>query len=83
MPQIFYTITGLVFEWWLVTEFYIINEPSCSILKLYHGKKCPVVILLPFLMLINAVKAQKITGCGYKVPPRSWTTKFQSVYEKK
>ncbi|MEP6711491.1 MAG: hypothetical protein ABJA37_03695 [Ferruginibacter sp.] len=41
------------------------------------------LLLTIFLLIINFAQAQKITGCGYKVPPRSLTTKFQSVYEAK
>ena len=44
--------------------------------------KNTILLSLSLLLLINA-QAQKITGCGYKVPPRSLTTKFQSVYEAK
>jgi hypothetical protein len=33
-------------------------------------------------LLINKADAQKITGCGFKVPPKSlFRTNFQSVYE--
>lgn len=38
--------------------------------------------LLLFFCFLNNTGAQKITGCGFKVPPRSLTrTNFQSVYE--
>ena len=37
-----------------------------------------------FILLVSPVFAQKVTGCGFKVPPRSLIkTKFQSVYEAK
>ena len=45
--------------------------------------KTTILFSLSFLFIINVAQAQKITGCGYKVPPRSLTTKFQSVYEAK
>lgn len=35
------------------------------------------------LFALNAAIAQKITPCGYKIPPRSLATKFASVYEAK
>lgn len=42
-------------------------------------------ILLPLLLfsIISVGKAQKITGCGFKVPPRSLRSNFSSVYEAK
>ncbi|MEI9946335.1 MAG: hypothetical protein WDN26_19205 [Chitinophagaceae bacterium] len=38
-----------------------------------------------FLLLIISItaKAQQVTGCGYKVPPRSLKSNFSSVYEAK
>ena len=36
-----------------------------------------------FSFCISVSIAQKITGCGYKIPPRSLKTSFQSVYEAK
>lgn len=42
--------------------------------------------LLSFIIVFvffAKVQAQKITPCGYKIPPRSLATKFQSVYEAK
>ena len=36
-----------------------------------------------FSFCISVSMAQKITGCGYKIPPRSLKTSFQSVYEAK
>lgn len=41
-------------------------------------KKFTLIILL-FISIGG--KAQKITGCGFKVPPRSLTSNFNSVYE--
>ena len=39
---------------------------------------------ISFVLLSTLVSAQKITGCGFKVPPRSLLkTNFQSVYEAK
>jgi hypothetical protein len=34
-------------------------------------------------LLLQFAAAQKLTPCGYIIPPRSLTTKFQSVYEAK
>ena len=45
--------------------------------------KNTILFSVTLLLSFNFAKAQKITGCGYKVPPRSLTTKFQSVYEVK
>lgn len=45
--------------------------------------KNTILFSITLLLFLNFAKAQKITGCGYKVPPRSLTTKFQSVYEAK
>ncbi len=39
------------------------------------------LLLLLFIVCSFASQAQKITGCGFKVPPRSLKTKFSSVYE--
>lgn len=41
-----------------------------------------IVIVLAFVIALPAY-TQKINGCGYKIPPRSLVTKFQSVYEAK
>lgn len=41
-----------------------------------------IAFCFSILMTASAVHAQKVTGCGFKVPPRSLLkTKFQSVYE--
>jgi len=41
-------------------------------------------LLLLLLLVINiAAEAQQITGCGFKVPPRSLKTNFSSTYEAK
>ena len=52
-------------------------------IKLLAMKKKFLVALCFTLCLASpAVYAQKVTGCGFKVPPRSLLkTKFQSVYE--
>lgn len=39
--------------------------------------------LLLFLVSILPVHAQQVTGCGFKVPPRSLKSQFNSVYEAK
>ncbi|MGZ8550661.1 MAG: hypothetical protein ACXWV2_08370 [Chitinophagaceae bacterium] len=45
-------------------------------------KKLLVTICIGFCLALPAIHAQKVTGCGFKVPPRSLIkTKFQSVYE--
>jgi uncharacterized membrane protein YgcG len=42
------------------------------------------LVLIVLLLVAVAVQGQKITGCGFKVPPRSQLkTNFQSVYEAK
>ncbi|MEO5946438.1 MAG: hypothetical protein ABIP79_06445 [Chitinophagaceae bacterium] len=42
------------------------------------------VLIILFFVISNGANAQKITGCGFKVPPRSTTkTNFSSVYEAK
>lgn len=47
-------------------------------------KKFLLAVCFVFCLAAPAVYAQKITGCGFKVPPRSLiNTKFQSVYEAK
>ncbi len=38
-------------------------------------------VLLLFIACSFAGEAQKVTGCGFKVPPRSLKSKFSSVYE--
>lgn len=38
-------------------------------------------LLLTFLFLLSVSQAQRITGCGFKVPPRSLRSNFSSVYE--
>ncbi len=42
-----------------------------------------LVSFMLMLIFFANVQAQKITPCGYKIPPRSLATKFQSVYEAK
>ena len=42
-----------------------------------------ISITIFFSFYISVSIAQKITGCGYKIPPRSLKTSFQSVYEAK
>jgi len=43
-----------------------------------------IVLYFALLAIIPSAYAQKVTGCGFKVPPRSLIkTKFQSVYEAK
>jgi hypothetical protein len=43
-----------------------------------------LAVCFAFCLAAPAVYAQKVTGCGFKVPPRSLiNTKFQSVYEAK
>lgn len=43
-----------------------------------------IAFCLSALMIVSGGHAQKVTGCGFKVPPRSLLkTKFQSVYEAK
>jgi hypothetical protein len=45
-------------------------------------KKIFFTIFLGLWLALPAIHAQKVTGCGFKVPPRSLIkTKFQSVYE--
>ncbi|MGZ5218492.1 MAG: hypothetical protein ACXWV6_05200 [Chitinophagaceae bacterium] len=45
-------------------------------------KKLLFTICIGFCLALPAIHAQKVTGCGFKVPPRSLIkTKFQSVYE--
>lgn len=45
-------------------------------------KKRTLLLALVLLFSLTQSSAQKITGCGFKVPPRSLiTSKFQSVYE--
>jgi hypothetical protein len=47
--------------------------------KLYY-----TLFFVLFILLLTPAPAQKITGCGFKVPPRSLLkTNFQSVYEAK
>lgn len=43
-------------------------------------KRILSVVLIVFLFGPNLL-AQKVTPCGYKIPPRSLATKFSSVYE--
>ncbi len=44
-----------------------------------------LVFALAVLLLVSPVvtQAQKVTGCGFKVPPRSLRSNFASVYEAK
>ena len=45
-------------------------------------KKFLLAICFTFCLAITVAYAQKVTGCGFKIPPRSLIkTKFQSVYE--
>lgn len=45
-------------------------------------KKFLIVLCFALFLATSAAYAQKVTGCGFKVPPRSLIkTKFQSVYE--
>jgi len=45
---------------------------------------CCSLCVIFFTLLLMPVSAQKVTGCGFKVPPRSLLkTTFQSVYEAK
>jgi hypothetical protein len=47
-------------------------------------KICFTLCFVFFILLVSGVSAQKVTGCGFKVPPRSLIkTRFQSVYEAK
>lgn len=47
-------------------------------------KKFLLAICFTFCLAITVAYTQKVTGCGFKVPPRSLIkTKFQSVYEAK
>lgn len=39
------------------------------------------LLLLLFIVCSFASQAQKVTGCGFKVPPRSLKSQFSSVYE--
>jgi len=49
-----------------------------------NQKICYTLCFAFFILLVSPVSAQKVTGCGFKVPPRSLIkTKFQSVYEAK
>ncbi|MFZ1371513.1 MAG: hypothetical protein WAR78_14085 [Ferruginibacter sp.] len=41
------------------------------------------LVLLLLLVINIAAEAQQITGCGFKVPPRSLKTNFSSTYEAK
>lgn len=42
-----------------------------------------IVVIAAILLNVSMVQAQKVTGCGYKIPPRSLKSSFQSVYEAK
>ena len=47
-------------------------------------KKLLIGLCFALLLISSAAYAQKVTGCGFKVPPRSLIkSKFQSVYEAK
>jgi hypothetical protein len=51
---------------------------------LMNKKICVSLCVAFFILLVTPLSAQKVTGCGFKVPPRSLIkTKFQSVYEAK
>ncbi len=39
------------------------------------------LLLLLFIVCSFASQAQRVTGCGFKVPPRSLKSQFSSVYE--
>ena len=41
------------------------------------------LLLLLLIIITIAAEAQQITGCGFKVPPRSLKSNFSSVYEAK
>jgi Peptidase family M48 len=38
-------------------------------------------LLILFLFIITASFAQQVNSCGFKIPPKSLASKFQSVYE--
>lgn len=44
-------------------------------------KKICLSLFLITIISVALHAQQRINGCGYKIPPRSFTTKFQSVYE--
>ena len=45
-------------------------------------KKTFLILFVAFFLASSTIYAQKVTGCGFKVPPRSLIKpKFQSVYE--
>jgi Peptidase family M48 len=39
------------------------------------------LVLLCSFLIVTTASAQQINGCGFKVPPKSLISKFQSVYE--
>ena len=41
------------------------------------------LLLFSCILVLTVCEAQKITGCGFKVPPRSLRSNFSSVYEAK
>ena len=45
------------------------------------GTKAILVMVMTLLVIVETQAQQKVNGCGYKIPPRSYTTKFSSVYE--
>lgn len=40
-----------------------------------------ISLLLFFAAFFTDLSAQKVNGCGFKIPPKSLVSKFQSVYE--
>lgn len=40
-----------------------------------------IILLLFFAALGTVASAQKVNSCGFKIPPKSLVSKFQSVYE--
>ena len=41
------------------------------------------LLLFSCMLALTVCEAQRITGCGFKVPPRSLRSNFSSVYEAK
>jgi hypothetical protein len=59
----------------LTANYYIYSKLTAMKYKFY-------LIICFTSLIINVSSAQKITGCGFKVPPKSlFRTNFQSVYE--
>ncbi len=59
-----------------------LSQPN-NLNTLYMKKGIFFLFLLALLGITNISFAQKTTGCGFKVPPRSLRTSFASVYEAK